>query len=165
MAEKQLYRTVIKLEVLSEEPIQDGITLSSIVYECENGVLSGLTNFKVVNEPIVGKAAAKRLTKHGSDPEFFNMDKNGNELDKDFWDFVSVWEDGTQIKTNATYNEETGQIIAETSNDEDDHGCLLDEFIVPQHGKLLQVCPECHSYALRTENNCLFCPDTECDFN
>jgi hypothetical protein len=86
MAKKVLYRSVIQYEVLSEEPIPDGMDLEEIIAECYDGEYSGKSEIIVSNKPIVGKRAVKFVEKQGSDVEFFNMDANGNELEEEDYD-------------------------------------------------------------------------------
>ena len=173
MAKKQLYRTFITLEVLSEQPIPDNISLSEISNECENGDYSGITDWLITNEPIVGLEAAEKLKEMGSDPEFFRMDENGNDLDSDEIKgvFVSVWDDGTEIRTNATLDEETGHIEAEQSDDPCDHGSLVREYFEDEDGNEYEVCPDCHEYIMKTVmidgigqclDECRVCSDPDC---
>ncbi|HLO91585.1 MAG TPA: hypothetical protein VK172_10520 [Lentimicrobium sp.] len=82
MAKKTIFRSVITLEVLSDEPIPDDISLSSIANECDNGSYSGITDYKVINQPVSGKRAVKLIHAQGSDPEFFMMDENGNDINE-----------------------------------------------------------------------------------
>ena len=79
MAKKKLYRTIIQLEVITEEPLEQQ-PLARIAFECDNGDYSGYTNWKVTNQPIKGKKAAKLVIEQGSDLDFFQMDENGNEI-------------------------------------------------------------------------------------
>lgn len=77
---KTLYKTVVVVEVLSEEPIGGKMTLSDVLYECEEGSMSMLTLDKVCDKPIKGVKAVKELDLHGTDYEFFGMDSKGNEI-------------------------------------------------------------------------------------
>ena len=84
MAKKTIYRTVIKLEILSDEPISDersSMSLAGIVEECETGSFSGSHDFTIVNQKVSGKKAVSLIQNQGSDPEFFGMDDDGNEID------------------------------------------------------------------------------------
>jgi hypothetical protein len=81
MTKKTIYRTVIMLEILTEEPIPDGMTLGDIDRECEEGMYTGKHETTVFNEPIKGECAAEAVRNQGSDPEFLGMDKDGNELE------------------------------------------------------------------------------------
>ena len=83
MAKKTLYRTVVIIEVLSEEPIAPDI--DEIVRECDDGNYLGNTNWKIMNKELVGKRAAAQVIKLGSDFDFFNMDSNGNDLEHTDW--------------------------------------------------------------------------------
>ena len=170
---KTIFRSFITLEVVSETPISDVISLSEIAQQCENGDYSGITDWQITNEPIVGFEAAEKLKEMGSDPEFFRMDKNGNYLDYDGIEgtFVSVWDDGTEIRTNATLDEETGHIEAEQSDDPCDHGSLVREYFEDEDGEEYEVCPECHEYIMKTVmldgigqclDECRVCSDPDC---
>lgn len=78
---KTIYKTVIQIELLSEEPIDSSSDMSALIYEAEEGELSMRTIDKVDNKPLKGKSAVKALKEHGTDLEFFKMDENGNELE------------------------------------------------------------------------------------
>jgi hypothetical protein len=77
MKKKVLYRSVIQVEVLSEEPIPEGMELNDILYECSEGAYSCRTKDLVENKEVVGKRAVKLMAEHGSDLEFFQMDSRG----------------------------------------------------------------------------------------
>ena len=79
---KKLFRTVFRFEVLSEEPIEESMSLEDIAYETREGHMSGqfLEN-QTTNEVLVGGAAVKAVKGQGSDPEFFMMDENGYEIE------------------------------------------------------------------------------------
>jgi len=81
MKKKVIYRTVFQFEVLSEEPVDVSMSFIDIVRECNEGDFSGSEKVIIHNEPVVGKKAANLVQKQGSDPEFFGMDKNGNEIE------------------------------------------------------------------------------------
>lgn len=82
--EKKLYRTVIRFEVLSDEPIDiANMNLSNIVNETIFGGWSGNVQIKTENEVIRGRDAVLCVLEHGTDPEFFGMDNDGNETDYD----------------------------------------------------------------------------------
>lgn len=83
--QKKLYRTIIRFEILSEEKIGDGLSLSDIDEMTTNGHCSGrFLKSEEQDKIIKGKAAADATKAQGSDPEFFQMDENGNELEEDF---------------------------------------------------------------------------------
>lgn len=79
---KKIYRTVFRFEVLSEEPIEESMSLEDIAQETTDGHMSGqfLEN-EVHNEVLVGGAAVKAVKAQGSDPEFFMMDEKGFEIE------------------------------------------------------------------------------------
>lgn len=76
---KTIYKSVLTIEVLSDIPLPENVSLTDIVYEITDGDMSGLVNWKKRNIPIKGKKAIKEVVLQGSDPGFFNMDENGNE--------------------------------------------------------------------------------------
>lgn len=77
---KKLYRNIIVLEVLSENPIENE-TLQDVVTETTIGEYSGNYDFTTNNEEVYGKDAVMLCEKHGTDPEFFGMDNEGNEIE------------------------------------------------------------------------------------
>lgn len=85
MKQKKIYRTVIQYEILSDEPINDrSLDLETIKEECENGAWSGKGLETIVaDEELTGKKAVEAVMDHGTDPEFFQMDTDGNEFDSD----------------------------------------------------------------------------------
>jgi hypothetical protein len=76
---RKFYKTVITLEVLSEDEPVDNWDLENIVYGMDKGNLSGVVN---TQDPIElsPAAAALALIEQGSDPEFFGLDRDGNEV-------------------------------------------------------------------------------------
>jgi len=78
--EKVLYRTVIEIEVLSEEPIDENMSIKEIGDECMTGSFSGVHDWKVTNQEVKGLEAVKLTLAQGSSIDFFGMDENGNEL-------------------------------------------------------------------------------------
>lgn len=80
---KVIYRTVIELEVLSDKPIPDWVSLKDIAADGDYGDFSIAYKRKVDNNPVVGKKAVALVKNQGSDLEFFNMDLLGNEIEED----------------------------------------------------------------------------------
>jgi len=75
-------RTILVLEILSEEELQDGMSLKDIDYEITEGHCSGqFISTKVTT--VGGKAMAKLLMKQGSDPEFFGLTEDGKEFEEE----------------------------------------------------------------------------------
>jgi hypothetical protein len=83
MKKKTIYRTVIQVVVLSEEPIPDDMSFEEIDANCVDGDFCGSSDYIEHNKPITGKEAAKAVIGTGSDPVFFQMDKDGNELEEE----------------------------------------------------------------------------------
>ena len=80
MNKRTFYKTIIEFEILSEEPIGE-VDLEQIHYETIEGRWSGRfleTSEKKLN----GKQAARALIKQGSDPEFFGLDEDGNNVEE-----------------------------------------------------------------------------------
>jgi len=83
MAKKTIYRTVIQIEVLSEDPIPEGTSITDIEQECDTGSYSGTHSWMAKNQPITGQAAADLLLAQGSSVDFFGMDEEGNDIRDD----------------------------------------------------------------------------------
>ena len=80
-SKRKFWKTVITLEVLSEdEPIDDSEGLLEIYDEITYGACSGISNV-VKQQQLTPKEAAEALIKQGSDPEFFGIDEDGNEVE------------------------------------------------------------------------------------
>ena len=79
MANRKFYKTVIQVEILSEEPIGDMTDLDTIHYETTYGRWSRSTAVKK-QITMNGLAMAKALIAQGSDPEFFMLDANGENI-------------------------------------------------------------------------------------
>jgi len=87
MAKKRIYKTVISYTILSEEPYTD-MSLSEIEDECSTGrCIGGKLKTTILNLEVVGKKAVEQINELGSDPEFFMMDCEGNDIsDEDSYD-------------------------------------------------------------------------------
>ena len=83
MKPRKIYRTIIQLTVLSEEPLHEGMGIDEIDANCEDGDFCGKADWIKVNEEVIGKEAADAVKDTGSDPEFFQMDDDGNEIEDD----------------------------------------------------------------------------------
>ena len=78
---KTIYKTKVTIEILSDEPVNDNISLKDIQYEITDGQWSGkITHGE--SKPLKGKPAVKEILNHGTDPEFFFMDDKGNEIEQ-----------------------------------------------------------------------------------
>ncbi len=79
---RRFHKTVIQIEILSEDPYPDGKSLQDIAYDIEDGEYSGRIH-RVSSEELDGPAMADALEKQGSDPEFFRLDQDGVDLHGD----------------------------------------------------------------------------------
>lgn len=80
MTDRKFYKTKITFEVLSEEPIPDGMNLDQIQSECYGGSWSK-GELEMTQKELNGKQVAKELIKQGSDPEFFGINEKGEDID------------------------------------------------------------------------------------
>ena len=81
MAKKKIYKSVLRVTILSEEPLPECVSLDTIQHEIDEGDWSGATDWESNDAELVGKEAAKAMLDQGSDPEFFQMDEDGNEIE------------------------------------------------------------------------------------
>ena len=79
MTDRKFTKTVIAIEVISDEPIPDGMELTSIINNCIYGNWS-MRPLKHEATTVNGKQAAAILIRQASDPSFFNLDAKGNDL-------------------------------------------------------------------------------------
>lgn len=85
---KPIYRTVIRYEILSEEPIKMMPSLDLIAENCNEGSWSGsFLEEEAINEELTGDDAVKKIYAQGSDPSFFFMDDEGNSMEDEDRDF------------------------------------------------------------------------------
>ena len=77
--ERKFFRTVVEVEVLSEDVTAEGYSLETIAGEIQLGDWSGRVTFKSA-EALTSKQAAEALQAQGSDPEFFSLDREGNDI-------------------------------------------------------------------------------------
>jgi len=76
---RKFYRTVFQYEVLSEVPVESS-QLEDIAYECRDGHFSGQM-LSQTQETIDAKTAVKALLNQGSDPEFFQLNMDGEDIE------------------------------------------------------------------------------------
>ena len=79
MSGRKFFRTLVTIEILSEGPI-DSPSLDNINSEITDGDWSGKITYGESVE-VSGLAMADLLRAQGSDPEFFQIDKLGNDLE------------------------------------------------------------------------------------
>lgn len=77
MSNRIFYKTVINVEILSEDPFEWD-DLNDVHYAITNGDCSGLVeeSYRTV---LSSQEAAKELIRHSSDPNFFDLDNDGND--------------------------------------------------------------------------------------
>lgn len=75
----RFYKTVFVVEVLSQGLPVDNMALSEVLQEAEIGEFSAIVSDVTVTG-LTAKEAAEELIKQSSDPEFFGLDKEGNDL-------------------------------------------------------------------------------------
>ena len=80
MTERKFYKRTFTIEVLSEEPIPPGMDTANIIFEAQNGDYS-MREFGEKEMVLNGKQAAKALLKQNSDPSFFRLTPNGDDLE------------------------------------------------------------------------------------
>ena len=80
MTDRKFYKSVFTLTVLSEEPLSGNEGMQTLTDFIFNGDGSGEIECKSITE-VNGKDMAKLLRGQGSDPEFFMIDLNGDDID------------------------------------------------------------------------------------
>ena len=81
MAKKTIYKTVIQIEFLSDEPLNDNDNLDDLIYRAYQGDLSSKESTVLLNRPLNGRQAVNAIKNQGSDTEFFGIDSRGEEID------------------------------------------------------------------------------------
>jgi len=76
---RKFYRQVFTFEILSEEPIGD-ISLEDANYETMEGNMSGHFLSRIETEH-TAKEMADMLCSQGSDPEFFQLNEQGEDTE------------------------------------------------------------------------------------
>ena len=96
-SKRKFYRTVIQIEVLSEEPYSS-TDLEKINSDITEGHQSGLVTLVVDSEELDSKICAEKLQAQGSDPEFFSLDIHGHDTEDAQDIFEGEDDDDTKIK-------------------------------------------------------------------
>jgi hypothetical protein len=76
---RKFYRTTYKVVILSEGEYGKA-SLYRIHYDITEGSCSGEVK-RVSSKALTPRKMAKALMEQGSDPEFFMLDENGNEIE------------------------------------------------------------------------------------
>ena len=77
---KKYYKTIFTFVLLSEDPIPDGLSLSDLEYECDQGADVGFFDAQK-DETLNGKQMADALAEAGSDTGFFNLTDEGEQAE------------------------------------------------------------------------------------
>jgi len=80
MTSRTFYKKTFQIDVLSEEPIPDNVMLADINYNIVYGNWCGKFTERSGME-LDGIAVVEELEALGSEPGFFMLDDNGNDLD------------------------------------------------------------------------------------
>ena len=78
MTKRKFYRTVIQVEVLSEEPYDFGGNLRQLGEDITTGDCSGVAR-TIQTEECDGARMTRLLVAQGSDPSFFMLDETGED--------------------------------------------------------------------------------------
>lgn len=81
MTDRVFYKTIITIEVLSEDPIPDGMSVENIAKEAMEGSYSMQTLGEPIETVLNGKEAADALLEQGSDSSFFQLTEDGNDVE------------------------------------------------------------------------------------
>ena len=79
-SKRKFYRTVVQIEILSDEPYE-GDDLDTIHYDITEGDCSGKLGDVVSNEEVDGPTMAKLLLSQDSDPGFFDLTEDGEDTE------------------------------------------------------------------------------------
>lgn len=80
-SKRKFYRCVYKIEILSEEPIREDLDLQQINYIITEGECSGVVEAGEEQE-VDGPAMAKMLMEQQSDPSFFGLSEDGEDIER-----------------------------------------------------------------------------------
>lgn len=81
-SKRTFYRTVVQIEILSEEPTDFDNDLEAISEAITTGDCSGTVAETTTNEKVDGPTMAKLLKAQGSDPSFFQLTDDGEDTDE-----------------------------------------------------------------------------------
>jgi hypothetical protein len=81
-SKRSFYKTTYVVEVLSEEPIPDDLTLRQVITEAEEGGYSSQVT-STTTAVLDGPTAARELLAQQSDSAFFQLTEDGDDLEED----------------------------------------------------------------------------------
>lgn len=96
-SKRKFYRSVIKIEILSEEPYSS-TDLEKIQYDITDGHQSGLVSLEIDSEEMDGKTCAIKLQEQGTDTEFFCLDEHGQDTEDALDSLSEDDEENTEIR-------------------------------------------------------------------
>lgn len=76
---RQFIKTTFSITVLSDEPLPDDIDLEGVAHAIGDGPYIG-GEFRRETQELTAKEAATALVELGSEPDFFQLDEDGNDL-------------------------------------------------------------------------------------
>lgn len=79
MTDRKFYKRVYRVEILSESPIPAGRDLEDVLFEATEGDYSGAVQ-EEEEVVLTGAEAAKELIKQRSDPDFFGLTDDGEDV-------------------------------------------------------------------------------------
>lgn len=82
-SKRKFYRNTFLVEVLTEEPIGSCPGLDTIQHQITDGAWNGEVTHLQENRPVRARRAAKLLQESGSDPEFFRLTPEGEDMDQE----------------------------------------------------------------------------------
>jgi hypothetical protein len=151
------YKTIVKIEILSNFPYTGQETLQEIVHDITEGDCSGVWNFASQKE-LTEQQMKRALIRQGSDPSFLipkEEDTMSKKKTKQLEDvpctFVSVWDGGIVLRSKAIYNPNTKEVEVLETFDVDGLEVLEDEYIEFEDGDTKEVCRECHMGILESK--------------
>jgi hypothetical protein len=80
LSKRKFYRTLVQIEILSEEPYSS-TDLEKINYDISEGNNVGEVSITTDSEILDVKTCVERLFAIGSDPEFFSLNKHGHDTE------------------------------------------------------------------------------------
>ncbi len=121
---KRFYKTTYILEVLSAGPISEDMPLVDVLGEAEYGSFSAdMKSFECVE--VDGKTMAQLLIGQRSDPEFLDLDMNGNRTDL-IYDYEES--SGNTVQDGKIFDS-SGKYICDYSDD------LAEEYLSNNNGE------------------------------
>lgn len=78
---RKFFINKVTISVLTEdEPLRDNIDIADLAYAIDDGPAVG-GPMVIESTPVTAKAAADKLYEFHSDPSFFRLDDDGNDLE------------------------------------------------------------------------------------